>query len=91
MDLVTQTAAGRAFLAPPRPSVARVFIGAGLSFDVPRSIWDDATFQATRGRRVMFVALMPKGEYLISSSHDFLMGKGATAVAWITPQDSSLL
>jgi hypothetical protein len=67
----------------------RIFVGAGMSFDVPRDAYDEAQVLARQHRRVVFVGLMPVGCMVSMNRHE-LMREGAIAVSWITPGDASI-
>jgi hypothetical protein len=78
-----------AVVSLPQTSTVRIFVGAGMSIEVPRDAYDEALREAMQFRRVMFVGLTKTG-CLVGSSAKELTEKGCFQLAFITPMDAAL-
>lgn len=71
-------------------NTVRIFIGAGMSFEVPRGAYDEALTMATLSRKVWFVGLTKEGVEVGPSRAD-LFAKGCDQIAWVTPLNRTTL
>jgi hypothetical protein len=71
------------------PNTVRIFVGAGMSFDVPRSYYDEALLMATLQRKVWYVGLKRDGVEVGPIRAD-LLDKGCYCIGWIVPASKIL-
>jgi hypothetical protein len=71
------------------PNTVRIFVGAGMSFEIPRHAYDEALTLATVSRKVWYVGLRRDGVEIGPSRLD-LLDKGCDRIGWIVPADKIL-
>ena len=71
------------------PNTVRIFVGAGMSFEVPRAAYDEALLMATVSRKIWFVGLTKDG-CEVGPSRECLFAKGCAHIAWVMPASKIL-
>ena len=71
-------------------NTVRIFVGGGMSFEVPRTYYDEAITMATLTGRVWFVGLKGTDEVEVGPDRLQLLANGCHSVAWIMPMNSKM-
>jgi len=71
-------------------NTVRIFVGGGMSFEVPRRYYDEALTMATLQRKVWFVGLKNPGLVEVGPDRLQLLANGCHSVAWIMPMNSKM-
>lgn len=71
-------------------NTVRIFVGGGMSFEVPRKAYDEALTMATLQRKVWFVGLHKAGAVEVGPSRAELYASGCEHIAWVSPLNSGM-